>query len=162
VSGSQCPGLSATAAAALINLLGLPASVLGNEAAGQFGRMRWIASVMVCAGALSWLIGLAAITPWWIVLPLLAAYFVCVMADSAALTAGLVASAPPAQRGAAMAVHSLLGFGGGFLAPIVFGATLDAAGGGLPGWAVAFGTLSAGGLMWAYGARAAYRRSLGR
>ena len=153
VSGSACPWLKATDAAALINLIGLPASVFGNELAARLGRLRWIASVMACAGALSWLAGLSSEAPWWIVLTLLAAYFVCVMADSAALTAGLVAVAPPAQRGAAMAVYSLLGFGAGFLAPMLFGATLDATGGGPLGWAVAFATLSAGGLIWAFASR---------
>jgi len=155
VSGSACPWLSATDVAALINLCGLPASVLGNEAAGRLGRLRWIARVMACAGALSWLTGLAASAPWWILLPLLAAYFACVMGDSAALTAGLVAAAPAAQRGAAMAIHSLLGFGAGFLAPVLFGATLDTAGGGRLGWAAAFATLSAGGLLWAAARRRA-------
>ena len=75
------------------------------------------------------------------------------MSDSAALTAGLVAAAPPTQRGAAMAVYSLFGFGAGFLAPMLFGATLDAAGGGPFGWALACATLSAGGLVWAYHSR---------
>jgi len=153
VSGSTCPWLNATDAAALINLFGLPASVLGNEKAGRIGRVRWIAFVMTCAGALGWLTGLAAQAPWWISLSLLAAYFVCVMADSATLTAGVVASAPPTQRGAALAVHSLLGFGAGFMAPMLFGAALDATGAGPLGWTVAFGTLSAGGLLWALEAR---------
>jgi MFS family permease len=153
LSGSPCPWLKATDAAALINLIGLPASVFGNELAVRFGRMRWITSVMGCAAVLSWLAGLSAPAPWWIVLPLLAAYFIFVMADSAALTAGLVAVAPPAQRGAAMAVYSLLGFGAGFLAPMLFGATLDATGGGRFGWAAAFVTLSAGGLIWAFVSR---------
>ena len=153
LSGSPCPWLKATDASALINLIGMPASVFGNELAARFGRMRWITSVMGCAAVLSWLAGLSAPAPWWIVLPLLAAYFVFVMADSAALTAGLVAVAPPAQRGAAMAVYSLLGFGAGFLAPMLFGATLDATGGGRFGWAAAFVTLSAGGLIWAFVSR---------
>jgi MFS family permease len=131
----------------------LPASVLGNELAGRVGRVRWIAFVMGCAGVLSWLTGLAAAAPWWISLGLLTAYFVCVMADSAALTAGLVAAAPPTQRGAALAIYSLLGFGAGFLAPMLFGATLDATGAGPIGWALAFATLSAGGLIWALGSR---------
>ena len=52
-----------------------------------------------------------------------------VMADSATLTAGLVAAAPSELRGSAMGVYSLAGFGGGMLGPIVFGAALDAAGG---------------------------------
>ena len=39
------------------------------------------------------------------------------------------------------------------LAPMVFGATLDAASGGPFSWLPAFATLSAGGLLWAYAAR---------
>lgn len=148
-SASICPWLKNTDAAALINLFGLPASVLGNELAGRLGRMRWIAAVMACAGVLSWLTALSTPAPWWIVLPLLTTYVVCAMGDSAALTAGLVAAAPASQRGTALAVYSLFGFGAGFLAPMVFGAALDATGGGLAGWTVAFATLSAGGLLWA-------------
>ncbi len=146
---------SATEAAALINLLGLPASILGNEAAERIGRTRWIAAVMACSGALCWLAGLSAAWPWWLMLALLALYFVTVMADSAALTAGLVAATPLAQRGAAMAVYSLLGFGAGFVAPLVFGATLDAAGGSgnASAWNLAFGTLGIGGLAWSLFAR---------
>lgn len=71
--------------------------------------------------------------------------------DAAALTAGLVAAAPLAQRGAAMALYSLLGFGAGFVAPLVFGATLDVAGGATSAtaWTLAFATLGAGCLLWA-------------
>jgi len=146
---SQPPPLSATEAAAAINLLGLPASIFGNEAAGRIGRRRWIAAMMIAAGVLCWLAGFAAQWPWWVMLGLLALYFVAVMADSAALTAGLIATTPLAQRGAAMAVYSLLGFGAGFVAPLSFGAMLDAAGSGPLGWGLAFGTLGIGGLIWA-------------
>lgn len=152
-ASARPPPLSATEAAALINLLGLPASILGNEAAGRVGRSRWIMAVMLTSGALCWLAGLPASWPWWLMLATLALYFTSVMADSAALTAGLVAAAPLAQRGAAMAVYSLLGFGAGFVAPLVFGATLDAAGGDATAWALAFGTLGSGGLVWALTAR---------
>jgi MFS-type transporter involved in bile tolerance (Atg22 family) len=51
------------------------------------------------------------------------------MAESATLTAGLVAAAPPELKGAAMGLYSLIGFGGGMLGPTVFGAALDVAGG---------------------------------
>jgi len=152
-ASSRPPPLSATEAAALINLLGLPASILGNEAAGRVGRSRWIVAVMIGSGLLCWLAGFSASWPWWLMLATLALYFTCVMADSAALTAGLVAATPLAQRGAAMAVYSLLGFGAGFVAPLVFGATLDAAGGDATAWALAFGTLGSGGLVWALTAR---------
>jgi MFS family permease len=152
LSASALP-LSATEAAAAINLLGLPASILGNEAAGRFGRQRWIVGVMLVAGGLCWLAGFSAVLGGWLMLAALALYFVAVMADSAALTAGLVAATPLGQRGAAMAIYSLLGFGAGFIAPLVFGATLDAAGGGPPAWGLAFGSLSMGGLLWLLGSR---------
>ncbi|MBI4984281.1 MAG: MFS transporter [Rhodocyclales bacterium] len=153
---NDTPTLTATEAAALINLLGLPASILGNEAAGRCGRKRWIAGVMTGSGILCWIAGYSAAWPWWLMLATLALYFIAVMADSAALTAGLVQAAPLAQRGAAMAVYSLLGFGAGFVAPLVFGATLDAAGGAAAAgaWTLAFGTLGLGCLAWRLLARA--------
>jgi MFS family permease len=149
------PPLGATEAAALINLLGLPASILGNEAAGRIGRTRWIAATMTASGLLCWLAAGAAAWSWWLMLAMLAFYFVAVMADSAALTAGLVQATPLAQRGAAMAVYSFLGFGAGFVAPLVFGATLDAAGGNASttAWVLAFGTLGTGGVLWALATR---------
>jgi MFS family permease len=146
--GSSQPWLSATEAAAAINLLGLPASILGNEAAGKLGRKRWIAGVMLAAALLCWLAGFAASAPWWLMLLVLAIYFVAVMADSASLTAGLVEVTPPAQRGAAMALYSLLGFGAGFVAPLVFGVILDVAENGPLAWGLALGSLGLLGLGW--------------
>lgn len=142
--------LTPTEAAALINLLGQPASILGNEAASRFGRSRWIVAVMLASGLLCWLAGASAAAPWWLMLCLLALYNSAVMADSAALTAGLVHAAPAAHRGAAMALYSLGGFGAGFVAPMVFGATLDAGGGDANpvAWGFAFATLGAGCLLW--------------
>jgi hypothetical protein len=66
---------------------------------------------------------------WAIVIAVLMAYAMLVMAESATLTAGYIASAPPGLRGAAMGLYSLVGFGGGMLGPAVFGAALDVAGG---------------------------------
>lgn len=148
-SNASPPPLSATTAAALINLIGLPASILGNEAAERWGRTRWITAVMIAAGLLCWLAGFAAVWPWWLMLGMLSLYFLTVMADSATLTAGLIAATPLPQRGAAMALYSLLGFGAGFVAPLTFGAMLDAGGGGPLAWGMAFGTLGMGGLVWA-------------
>ena len=69
-----------------------------------------------------------------------------VMAESGTLTAGLVAEAPPELRGAAMGLYSLVGFGGGLLGPIVFGAALDLAGGAHSGaaWIIAYAAIGAG------------------
>jgi len=157
-SAAAAPGATrssaeATGVAALVNLLGLPASVLGNEAAARVGRQRWIAGVMCVSAAVGWMTAFAAGGPAWLFLALLAGYVVCVMADSATLTAGMVAAAPPSQRGAAMAVHSFLGFAAGFLSPMCFGALLDLAGNGRLAWTLAFGTLSLGGLLWSLATR---------
>ena len=131
------------AAAAAINLLGIPASILGNEIAARVGRRRYIVAVMACSAILAWAAGFSTPIAWWLTLVLLSLHFVAVMGDSAALTAGLVAAAPPGKRGAAMAVYSFLGFGAGFLGPLVFGMVLDGMGGkdDAAAWGYAFGSL---------------------
>jgi len=141
--------LGAATLAALINLLGPAASIFGNELALRFGRRKVVLAVMACSGGLSCLIGFTAQLPIVLVFFLVAGYNLTVMADSAALTAGLVAAADPGRRGTAMALHSLLGFGGGFAAPLVFGAVLDLAGGNrqVVAWGIAFASLGFGCLV---------------
>ncbi|MFA5124124.1 MAG: MFS transporter, partial [Zavarzinia sp.] len=134
--------LAPATAAALINLVGIPASILGNEFAGHHDRRRYILVVMLASGVLAWAVGAAASWPLAL-LALLVVYQAVVMADSAALTAGLVSVADPARRGAVMAVYSMAGFGAGFLSPLVAGAVLDAGGGNdsALAWALATGSL---------------------
>jgi MFS family permease len=147
--GATQAWLSPTEAAAVLNLLGLPASILGNEMALRWGRRRWIAAMMLSAGVMSWVAGLSAAMPWFLTLAATALYNVMVTADSASLTAGLVANSDPARRGAAMALYSLGGFGAGFVAPVVFGSVLDLTGGhqSVLAWTVSMGVLGAGGLV---------------
>jgi MFS family permease len=149
LAGSGRPWLSPTETSAAINLLGLPASILGNEVAGRVGRARYVALVMTASGSLAWLAGFSSGWPWWATIFLLATYNVSIMADSATLTAGLVTATPAASRGSAMAIYSFLGFGGGFIAPMVFGAMLDGTGGKAnpQAWVFAFGSLGAGCLL---------------
>jgi MFS family permease len=147
--GLSCSGqplLGATEAAALINFMGIPVSILGNEAAMRLGRTRYIPWAMMASGALAWVAGFSSLWPWWLMLLLLAIYFIAIMSDSAALTAGLVEVTALNARGAAMAVYSFGGFGAGFLAPLVFGAVLDLAGGKTDplAWGLAFGSLGIG------------------
>lgn len=136
---------SGAALAAAINLLGPWASILGNEAAERVGRRRLIPAVMAASALLSVVAGASVTLAWSAVVAAVVVYYLAVMADSAALTAGVVAAAAPERRGATMAVYSWLGFAAGFVAPLVFGATLDAAGGdGRPAaWVAAFLTLGA-------------------
>ena len=140
---------SAAVVAAVVNLLSVPASILGNEAALRIGRRRWILVAMLGSGASGIVLGLGAAWHWAIVLGMLVAYSMLVMADSATLTAGLVAAAPAEDRGAALGLYSIAGFGGGLLGPVVFGAALDAAAGTgtvLP-WAIAYAAIGAGCLV---------------
>ncbi len=135
---------SATTIAALVNLTGLPASVLGNEAAHRFGRRPVLIAVMTASAVVGTAFGFAgAFLPLVVVVALAFAYGLTVIGDSATLTAGVVAAADPRYRGATMAVHSMIGFVGSFLGPLAFGAVLDSAGGesSAIAWGTAFGSL---------------------
>lgn len=133
-----------TLIAAFVNLLGLPASLGGNELAVRWGRRRAITLIMVASFLLGSVIGFAAPLPAPIVIGLCLVYGVTVMADSASLTAGAVAAAPAGHRGGTLAVHSTLGFSAGFLGPLAIGAVLDLFGGGRTAWGVAFITMGLG------------------
>ncbi len=117
--------LAVTTLAGVINFFGVPASILGNEIALKVGRQKWVCMVMLASAILG--IALAASTgqSWWLILTLAIAHAVFIMADSATLTAGLVISADENIKGAAMGLHSLMGFGGGLLGPAIFGFVLD-------------------------------------
>ncbi|MDH4189075.1 MAG: MFS transporter [Betaproteobacteria bacterium] len=149
-AGLHAPGAGfpwpAALMASIITLWAVPASILGNEVALRIGRRRWILLVMASSGSLGIVLGLGAAWSWILVLALVTIYAMLVMAESATLTAGLVAAAPAELRGAAMGFYSLAGFAGGMLGPMVFGAALDWAGGAQhPGaWIVAFAAIGAG------------------
>src|SRR5438105_1328687 len=121
-------------------------TIAGNEVALRVGRRRWILLAMAASGASGIVLGLSARWHWAVVLALLAAYSMLVMAESATLTAGLVAASPPELRGSAMGLYSLAGFGGGMLGPVIFGAALDVAGGAASttAWVVAYAAIGSG------------------
>ncbi|TCD20777.1 MFS transporter [Pseudomonas sp. IC_126] len=135
----QSPWLSGTWVAMIATLIGMPASIIGNEMAIRFGRQRWLVAVMLFSAVLACLVGLGAALPFWALLVLILCYSVTVTADSAALTSGLIAEAPASHRGAVMALYSCTGFTGAFLGPLLFGMVLDALGDEqLVGWWAAF------------------------
>lgn len=126
----------------LVLVLGLPASVIGNEIALRIGRRRWLAFIMPASAVLSLVIGWSVTWPLAAVLALLALYTVTVSADSATLTAGAVESAPAELKGATMALHTLIGFAGASLGPLVVGLVLDLFGADTRlGWIVAFAAM---------------------
>ena len=70
---------------------------------------------------------------------LLLVYGFIVWLDSSSLTAGSAGTADPARRGATLAVHSTLGYAGGFVGPLMIGLMLDLAGGmSRAAWGAAF------------------------
>jgi len=120
--------LAATTLAGIVNFFAVPASILGNEVALRIGRQKWVCIVMLISAVCG--IALAASTGqnWWLIVFLAVAHAILIMADSATLTAGLVISARSDIKGAAMGLHSLMGFGGGLVGPAIFGFVLDLSG----------------------------------
>jgi MFS family permease len=132
--------LAPATVASVMGLLGVWASVWGNELAIRFGRRRFILGTMLASAALAAVIGFSAALPYAGAVVLVLLYAVLIWSDSSSLTAGSAGSAEPGQRGATLAVHSTLGYAGGFLGPLALGATLDLLGGAsVIGWGVAFG-----------------------
>ncbi len=137
-------GWSITLIGAVATIVGLPASVLGNEGARRFGRRRFISVVMVISALSGACIGFTAAMWFPLVVGFCILYSALIAADSASLTAGTVMAAKPEQRGATMAVHSFVGFGGGFMGPLVLGAMLDLSGGAdvVASWGMAFAVVA--------------------
>jgi MFS family permease len=126
--------------ATVMGLVGVWASVWGNELAMRFGRRRFILATVLASAALAAVIGFSAALPYAGAAALVLLYAMLIWSDSSSLTAGSAGSAEPGQRGATLAVHSTLGYAGGFLGPLALGATLDLFGGAsVLGWGVAFG-----------------------
>jgi MFS family permease len=120
--------LTATTLAGVINFFGVPASIMGNEIALRIGRQKWIFFVMLSSAVFGVALALSTGQSWWLIVALAIGHATFIMADSATLTAGLVVSAKDNIKGAAMGLHSLMGFGGGLLGPAIFGFVLDLTG----------------------------------
>ena len=138
---------SPTRIAFVINLIGLPASIGGNELSRKFGRRKVVTVVMIGSAVLGSALGLAVSLPYFLVAVLAILYGITVTGDSASLTAGVVAAALPGFRGATLAVHSTIGFGAAFLGPLTVGVVLDLFGGTHFAWAMGFLTMAAGCLL---------------
>ena len=145
------PAWSAVTIAAVANLFGPAASIYGNELAMRHGRERLIWKAMLASGVLTCALGFVSFLPLFALAGLIILHMCLIMGDSSALTAGVVTRANERIRGATMAVHSMLGFGAGFVAPLVFGVVLDLAGGKASShaWGFAFITLGAGAIAMA-------------
>lgn len=120
--------LAAATLAGVINFFGVPASILGNEVALRVGRQKWVCIVMLTSAVSGVAFACSTGQSWWLIVALTIGHAIFIMADSSTLTAGLVISAQENIKGAAMGLHSLMGFGGGLLGPAIFGFVLDISG----------------------------------
>lgn len=131
--------LSPTMALTVLGLAGTLASVLGNEAAIRFGRLRLIAFAMIASAACAMLLGFIGTQSYVVAVAVMLLYGPIIWLDSSSLTAGTAGTAEPSRRGATLAVHSMLGYLGGFFGPLVVGWVLDLRGGNpAAAWATVF------------------------
>jgi MFS family permease len=94
---------------------------------------------MLGSALLAAVIGFLGPFSYALAVALILLYGVVIWLDSSSLTAGAAGSAEPGRRGATLAVHSMLGYAGGFVGPLVMGVVLDLAGGmSTLGWGFAF------------------------
>ncbi len=132
-----------TMVATLAGLLGTVSSVLGNEMARRMGRKRWILLVFTASMALALLVGFTAGMGYGAAATVCLLYNAAIYADSSSLTAGTVGNADPDRRGAALAVHAMLGYGGGFVGPLMMGLILHVLGGeSVLNWGIGFGHIA--------------------
>jgi MFS family permease len=132
--------ISPAAITTLMALIGTAASVLGNEASIAWGRVRLVRTTMLLSILCGAVIGFAGVLNYWVASILVIVYGILIWLDSSSLTAGAATMAEPSRRGATLAIHSMLGYGGGFVGPLALGWTLDAMGGmSQHAWGIAFG-----------------------
>jgi MFS family permease len=134
--------------AAIIALVGIPASLAGAELSARVDRRRLILVVMLLSAATSVAVGVSSAFNWGLILLAAVIYSALISADSAALTAGIVAVAPLESRGTAMALYSTAGFAAASAGSAVVGRVLDLAGGeSIRAWTIAFGVLGASNIV---------------
>jgi predicted MFS family arabinose efflux permease len=138
-TGERAPWLTPTVLATTMGLVGTWASVVGNEASIRLGRQRLVGLAMMSCAVWACGIGFLGSRSYALAGALVLIYGVLIWLDSSSLTAGAAGSADPRRRGATLAVHSMAGYAGGFVGPIVIGWILDLSGGMSPrGWGLAF------------------------
>ncbi len=135
--------LAPTAVAMTMALLGTGTSIIGNELSIRLGRQRLVRLAMALSIACAATIGFLGPASYGLAVAFVLLYGVIIWLDSSSLTAGAAGAAAPDRRGATLAIHSMLGYGGGFAGPLVMGFTLDLTGGmSVNGWGWAFAAMA--------------------
>jgi MFS family permease len=132
---------------AAFHLMGLIASSSMGALSDRLGRRAVLlglaATATVCSFTFGWLTGASAA----VIFLVGAIYGFSALGDSPVLSTAFTEAVNPAYLGSALALRSLLGFGAGAVAPLVFGAVLDVTNpaGVRTTWGWAFMTLGLGG-----------------
>ncbi len=120
---------SAAATAATVGGIALFAGGMGPVAGGaisdRFGRASSAIGVFVLSGLLCFAIGWMFDAPWPLIVAVSFVLGWAIAADSSIYTTAITESATAGLLGSTMAVQAFLGFMGGVIGPIFFGAVLD-------------------------------------
>ncbi|MFO0520894.1 MAG: MFS transporter, partial [bacterium] len=140
--GAPAP-LAPTTVLTLLALAGTMASIAGNEASIRIGRRRLVTLAMAGSALLAGGIGWLGTGSYLLAVGLVFLWGMVAWLDSSSLTAGTAGTADPARRGATLAIHSMLGYAGGFVGPLMVGFVLDLSGGmSTAGWTAAFASIA--------------------
>jgi len=109
----------------LFHLTGMAASLLAGLFADRFGRTPVILTMAAVSAGCSFLFGWLIGTSLAVVVGIGLLYGFAALGDSPIYSTAITEVVTPAYRGAALALRSLLGYGAGAIAPLLFGAILD-------------------------------------
>ncbi|MFQ5830246.1 MAG: nitrate/nitrite transporter [Candidatus Methylomirabilia bacterium] len=147
---SRATGLGANLTAAF-HVMGIVATSVGGWLSDRWGRTAVIIGMMTVSTACSLTFGWLLDAPLALVVVVGLIYGFSAIGDSPVYSTGITEVVEPSRLGTVFAVRSLVGFGAGGVAPLIFGAVLDlTAGGGPPTggiWGWAFAVLGVGGFL---------------
>jgi MFS family permease len=132
---------------ASFHVMGLVASSSMGALSDRLGRRAVLVGLAgiaaLCSFTFGWLVG----APAAVIVAVGAAYGFTALGDSPVLSTAFTEAVNPAYLGSGLALRSLLGFGAGAVAPLVFGIVLDVTNpvGARSTWGWAFMTLGLGG-----------------
>jgi MFS family permease len=110
---------------AAMHLIGALASVSMGRLADHLGRRVVLIQVAASGACLSLIIGWLTNWPTTLLVFIGLVYYFVAIGDSPVLSTALTEQVEPSYLGSILAVRSILGFGAGGIAPLMFGAVLD-------------------------------------
>lgn len=134
-----------------MHLFGALAAFSMGRLSDRTGRRPLLVALAGAGACVSFAIGWLIHAPSLVLVPIALAYAFVTLGDSPVLTTAISEAVRPGYLGAVLAWRGLAGFGAGAIAPLAFGAVLDAAAGAGAGpetsWGTAFAALGLGGAI---------------